>query len=225
MAHELRQPLSTIESIAYYLELALPHMDARVLEQLTRLRHLVEQSGWILNDALSLSRVNAERMEALDLDEMLSEFVLEQMQHDVHRPSFNLELSGVPVWMDYQQGRELVYGVCRLFRTLAKPGADIAIVTRVLATGRVLLRARTEGHSGDESSLPPGANLTLEWIEKIAAQSQATLFIRLSEPSRLELALEIPAAVPVPQQFVESVEGLPSFEEGAKPEQVAPSSL
>ena len=85
LAHELRQPLSTIESIAYYLELALPHGDPRVLEQLTRLRHLVEQSGWILNDTLSLARPASGHPEAVDLDEMLSEFVYEQVQHDSQR--------------------------------------------------------------------------------------------------------------------------------------------
>ena len=85
LAHELRQPLSTIESIAYYLELALPNADPRVLEQLTRLRHLVAQSGWMISDSLALSQEPDSRPEAIDLDELLSEFVLEQMQHDARR--------------------------------------------------------------------------------------------------------------------------------------------
>ena len=50
-AHELRQPLSTMESIAYYLELILPDADERGREQLEKLRKLVEQSNWIVAGA------------------------------------------------------------------------------------------------------------------------------------------------------------------------------
>ena len=48
IAHELRQPLSTIESIAYYLSLVLPRDGGRVHEQLTQVQRLVEQSNWII---------------------------------------------------------------------------------------------------------------------------------------------------------------------------------
>ena len=36
IAHEIRQPLSTIESIAYYLTLLIPGDDPKHREQLTR---------------------------------------------------------------------------------------------------------------------------------------------------------------------------------------------
>jgi hypothetical protein len=225
LAHELRQPLSTIESIAYYLELALPHSDPRVLEQLTRLRHLVEQSGWILNDTLSLAKTTILHPEAVDLDELLSEFVLEQVQHDAHRPHFDLELDGAPVWMDYQQGRELVHGICRFFRTIAKPGAEISIATGVLASGRILLRAMVEGQGGDDSSLPPGSQLTLEWLERIAAQNAATLQVRLSDASRFELSVEVPAAPRENPDLPEFDAAHLSFEGAETPEPVAPGIL
>ena len=225
LAHELRQPLSTIESIAYYLELALPHAEPRVLEQLTRLRHLVAQSGWILSDSLALSDVPAPRPEVIDLDEMLSEFVLEQMHHDACRVHFNLELSGAPAWMDYQQGRDLVHGICRFFGTVAKPGAEIYVATTVLADGGILLRAHAEGSTGDDANLPAGANLTIECIENIVARNSGSIFIRLSDPSRLEMAVEVPAAPLERALLPELDEALPSFEEVELPEQVAPGIL
>jgi len=225
LAHELRQPLSTIESIAYYLELALPNTDPRIQEQLTRLRHLVEQSGWILNDTLSLAQSSATRPQLVDLDEILSEFVLDQMQHDSHRPHFELQLSGAPAWMDYQQGRDLVHSICRLFRTLAKPGSDIVISTRVLTCGKVSMRARAEGIAGDEDSLPAGTNLTIEGIEKLAAQNGVALFIRLSDPSWLELSVEVPVA-PLSVSTVDEFDGaLPSLEAAGRREPVAPGIL
>ena len=225
LAHELRQPLSTIESIAYYLELALPHGDPRVLAQLTRLRHLVEQSGWILNDALSLSQPRFVNAEAVDLDEILSEFVLEQAQQDSHWPHFDLELSGAPVWMDFQQARELVQGICRFFRSVAKAGSEIRVDTRVLAGGSTLLRARVEGQSCDDASLPPGSNLTLEWMELIAAQNSATLVIQLLDPARLELTVEVPPARLEHSEFPEFEGAGASFGVAEQPEPAVQGTL
>jgi hypothetical protein len=52
LAHDLRQPLSAIEAIAYYLEMTLPveQLDAR--RHLARLQELVVQSDTILSDAV-----------------------------------------------------------------------------------------------------------------------------------------------------------------------------
>ena len=55
LAHELRQPLSTIEAIAYYLSMIVPPGDAKIQPQLARIRELVEQSNLILSTALGLA--------------------------------------------------------------------------------------------------------------------------------------------------------------------------
>ena len=55
IAHELRQPLSTIESIAYYLGLILPRDNEKIQDQLTRLQELIEQSNWIITSGLQLA--------------------------------------------------------------------------------------------------------------------------------------------------------------------------
>jgi signal transduction histidine kinase len=56
LVHELRQPLSGIESIAYYLEMALPHVEPKARTQFERLRRMVRQASWILEDAGRLAR-------------------------------------------------------------------------------------------------------------------------------------------------------------------------
>jgi len=55
LAHELRQPLSNIEAIAYYLSMILPPGDERIQPQLARIRELVEQSNLILSTALGVA--------------------------------------------------------------------------------------------------------------------------------------------------------------------------
>jgi signal transduction histidine kinase len=59
VAHELRQPLSNIEAIAYYLSMILPRGDAKIQLQLARIRELVEQSDLILSNALGLETAPA----------------------------------------------------------------------------------------------------------------------------------------------------------------------
>lgn len=55
LAHDLRQPLSTIEAIAYYLEMTLPPELLEARRHLMRLQKLVEDSNAILTDAVHAS--------------------------------------------------------------------------------------------------------------------------------------------------------------------------
>jgi len=52
LAHDLRQPLSTIEAIAYYLEITLPADQLEALRYLSRLRRTVEETNSILSNAI-----------------------------------------------------------------------------------------------------------------------------------------------------------------------------
>ena len=52
LAHDLRQPLSAIEAIAYYLEMTLPVEQLEARRHLARLQELVVQSDSILSDAV-----------------------------------------------------------------------------------------------------------------------------------------------------------------------------
>lgn len=51
LAHELRQPLSGIESIAYYLDMVLGEDDPAISQHCGRLRRMVQHANWVLNDA------------------------------------------------------------------------------------------------------------------------------------------------------------------------------
>ena len=76
LAHELRQPLSAIESIAYYLGLVLPPGDHRTREQTSRLQDLVDQAGWILTCGQELYNPAPLRLEPVDLEELITQCVI-----------------------------------------------------------------------------------------------------------------------------------------------------
>lgn len=48
VVHDLRQPLSSIETIAFYLSMVVPPADVRIQAQLARIRELVQESNEIL---------------------------------------------------------------------------------------------------------------------------------------------------------------------------------
>ncbi|MDQ2712890.1 MAG: hypothetical protein M3Y24_11805 [Acidobacteriota bacterium] len=50
LAHDLRQPLSTIESLAYYLEITT--VDDQVCGYLEKIRHMVNRANGILDHAI-----------------------------------------------------------------------------------------------------------------------------------------------------------------------------
>jgi signal transduction histidine kinase len=225
LSHELRQPLSAIESIAYYLQLALPGCDPKIADQLARLRALVDQSNWILSDALLLAQQGSVHPEALDLDEMVSEFVMDESFCEGPHPSFDLNLASIPVWMDYQQARQMVKNVCRLFRLAARPNSVIQIQTRVLPNGSVLLKAQAAGPVIEQDDMPAGTSLSLACLQKIAEENSASLFMNFADPLRLELGIEIPTA----RQNASALHAVASvpfaFVEDARRAPTAPDSL
>lgn len=75
LAHELRQPLSTIESIAYYLDLILPADALKARQQVEKLQQLVEQSNWIVSDAVDFAQAATASPEPVDLRQLVSSAV------------------------------------------------------------------------------------------------------------------------------------------------------
>lgn len=51
LVHDLRQPLSSIEAIAYYLEMTLPADQPEARQYMRRLQQLVEQAELVLDRA------------------------------------------------------------------------------------------------------------------------------------------------------------------------------
>jgi len=61
LAHEMRQPLSSIEAIAYYLEMTLPAEQFEARQYMSQLQRLVADSNAILERSLGPSRKGCAR--------------------------------------------------------------------------------------------------------------------------------------------------------------------
>jgi len=169
MAHELRQPLSTIESIAYYLNLVLPREDGRTREQLSRLQGLIEQSNWILSNGVRCVELSPAARELVDLEEIVSDAL-------AHRPAdiaVDAEFAGsLPqVLLDPGQGRDLVEGLLSLLSKGAGDAPPIHVSTRHEG-GRILLEIASPGRTPSQSA---GASLSLESARRSVHANGGTL--------------------------------------------------
>lgn len=129
LTHELRQPLSAIESIAYYLGMVLPE-EKKITSQLGRLRHLVEQMNWSLTDAVHLLQAAPVSPQVLDLHELITAVLAERAAQP--GPIFHPEFSEAPalVNMDAAQAAHLVRGVMLTMSQLPE-AANIMVRTAV----------------------------------------------------------------------------------------------
>jgi len=170
VAHELRQPLSNIESIAYYLTLVLPRTDAKVQEQLTRIRQLVEQSNWILSSGERLAASTPPAPQPLDFEELITEAV----SGSSTRRNLRLELAGsLPlIHLDPRQGRELAETLLMLIRPAATETNPAVLSTRASGAGGVVLEILT---SPSEGGLGAGSELSIESARQIVHAHGGTL--------------------------------------------------
>jgi light-regulated signal transduction histidine kinase (bacteriophytochrome) len=186
IAHDLRQPLSTIEAIAYYLSLVLPHDDEKTHEQLDRLQLLVEQSNWILSNGLSLNDPPTPAAEqaatSVDLEEIIAQTLAARPA-----PSVELQLSGsLPrISADPAATRALIGNLITLFRQVAT--ADHPAVVRTCPHPPGVAMEITTGAPGFRSIA--GGSLSLECARRAAEAQHGTLEVSFDGRVRLKLVL------------------------------------
>src|SRR3954453_1855151 len=137
VAHELRQPLSAIESIAYYLKLVLPDDHGAGRAHAARLQELVEQSNWIITCALQLADPAPFKAELLDLDELVTETMTARAEVD-HSPGTRAGGAGVEVKLagglprvrlDAARVRNLLENLLTLFQQVSGEQYPVTLTT------------------------------------------------------------------------------------------------
>jgi signal transduction histidine kinase len=175
VAHELRQPLSNIEAIAYYLSMVLPPGDVKLQAQITRIRELVEQSSWILSSALRLDGSAAAAPQPVILDELITEAV---SFSGAAQGNVILALSGdLPlVQLDPCAGRELVDSLLMLFRTMSAGDGPVTVTTSARPEGGVLMEIHVSGDCS-HGVYGAGSELALESARRTAAAHGGTFTV------------------------------------------------
>jgi K+-sensing histidine kinase KdpD len=189
IAHELRQPLSTIESIAYYLSLVLPRDGGRIQEQLTQLQRLVEQSNWILTSGLQLADPQPACPVLMNIEELVTHHA--SIRPSPHDTLLRLELAGdLPlVALDPGLGAALIENLFILFRQLATEAHPVILRTRA-AEKWVLLEISTSAPGfRSESMLGAGAVLSLRSARGIVEAHGGSLDLNIDPTEGIRLTV------------------------------------
>ncbi len=129
IASEVKQPLSTIESIAHYLNMVLPRTEAKARRQLRKLEEELHHIQWVLTDTLHLLQAAPTRPQLLDLTEVVSKDLDEWCPEQAAGCSVSLA-PGLPlVSLDLTQIEHLLRNLTTFFRRLSAPGRTVSIQT------------------------------------------------------------------------------------------------
>jgi len=204
IAHELRQPLSTIDSIAYYLDMILPRSEPRARVQVGKLQQLVQQASWILADSVYYLQASPPRPELLDLNEIVSEVLAESPAAD--RPTVNLILDDqLPlVRLDLEQARHLVRNLLFFVSQVAREASGIQICTwsEDRAVRLEFTCAANDLHVDDPEILfepfvphpPAGSGLALASVRRIAEAHGGSVWIKAEFQGSVTIGLTFPSA-------------------------------
>jgi signal transduction histidine kinase len=166
-AHEIRQPLSAIESIAYFLSLLPDNEKHR--EQLSRVQQLVEQSSWILSNSLALTDPRRAAPQLTDLDQLISE-TISLRPSSMDPPVIRERVSSLPlVPLDPSLARTLLENIFGLFRQLATLANPMRVRTSAASNGVQLEVSTSAPGYRSIHALPPGSVLSLDCSRRIAA--------------------------------------------------------
>jgi len=187
IAHELRQPLSAIESISYYLGLVLPRSDHRLRDQASRLQELVEQSNWILTCGLQLADDTPLALERLDLEELITQTASTRASHGDGYVHLALA-GGLPlIQMDPGRGRSLMENLFLLFERLSDEAHPVHLATSLAPTGVcVTLTAAMPGYRS-ELSFGPGCCLSLASARRTVAAHGGTFDLEVNPTAGIVL--------------------------------------
>lgn len=89
LAHDLRQPLSGIETSAYYIDMVVSEARPDLIPHCRRLRRMVQQASWLLDDAALAAAFRPEPQRPFSLEQVCAQvarrlFAEEEAVLDLH---------------------------------------------------------------------------------------------------------------------------------------------
>lgn len=192
LAHELRQPLSALESIAYYLQLThaggssvSPHVD--------RVQHLVDHANWVLSDMLNILQASTPAPAVVETAELVRD-VLEEGWLTEGLAIKHQEEELPQVFFDCEQLRHLFRTVLYFLRAVIGQPREVAMTFAQRAGSlRVEFLAMAPSISLD-ALYPPLASKGLLACKHIAAQNGGAFAVSRDDRGWMTVHAELPLA-------------------------------
>lgn len=120
LVHDVRQPLSGIENVAFMLEMASTADDQKTIARLEHLRHLVDQTNWILEDAVRASQVLEALPTPQDICQILRDAAARMSLREDRSLSLRLPQQAVIVSVDRDLMERLLHWVHQFSLSVAQ---------------------------------------------------------------------------------------------------------
>lgn len=127
--HEVRQPLSAIESAAFCLEMALESADEDLRQQCRRLRSMVSQASWLLDDASLDYALPASGDLRSSLNEEIHIIAGDLALHEETPIDLSLAVGQLPVALPAARLRRIVSHVLCFLLDVAQAGPEVSART------------------------------------------------------------------------------------------------
>jgi signal transduction histidine kinase len=200
VAHQIRQPLSVIQAIAYHLDLLLPDAGDAVQAQVGKLRQQAHEIDRILSDTIHYLQASPPRLRQTDLADLVSQHISDWA------PAGDLNIeprltSGLPgVRLDIQQVQHLLETLLLLFGKIAPAKTPILLSVTANGTEAVLeFAAAISNYSAGEVTQmfepfsTPGAGLKLASVSRIAGVHNARISVEPTATGGVSISVAFPA--------------------------------
>lgn len=194
LTHELRQPLSALESIAYYLQLKVADSDPDACAQVSRLEQMVDNANWVLSDILHLLPMAPPNTSSVGIAELADEVLSECWASEGLTIQQDFQPDLPRICADIDQLRHLFRSVLQfLRRTIEEPRT--VRVSAIPAADSVQIVFCTNAASTVTDALfrPLEAN-QLFTSRRIAENNRGKFTAEKEESGRLSIRLQLPAA-------------------------------
>ncbi|MBM3783737.1 MAG: HAMP domain-containing histidine kinase [Acidobacteria bacterium] len=192
LAHELRQPLSALESIAYYLRLTAGE-SSPMSHQVSRVQSLVDHANWVLSDMLNIFHIAPPSPGAVDCEELLREVLEERWVTE--GLTVRMEASEpLPVFADCEQLRHLLRTTIYFLRPAGKQAREIAVTMTEEAEALAIGMRVNAPEIPMESLYTPLASKSLLACQNIAELNGGQFRVARDIDGWLTVRIELPFA-------------------------------
>ncbi len=204
LAHQLRQPLSTIEAIAYYLSMTLPPRESKAIEQLEKMQLLVQEANVILSNAVHYFRAAPPHPVRIDLNDVVTDAMLEMRPWEGRPLRFTRGEGPIPVEVDPAQAAHMVRNLLDYFRRISSGAESVELVTSAteFEAGLTIRLAASDGADGelesllelDHPHLGSGSGLAMASVRRIIDANGGCIFAQAQPAGGILLSVTFPLA-------------------------------
>jgi signal transduction histidine kinase len=203
VAHQIRQPLSVIEAIAYFLDLVLSEAAEEGRSHVGKLRQQAHEIDRILSDTIHYLQASPPRFQQVDLARLVSHYVEELPPNSGLLIEQRLGGNLPRVEVDVQQVQHMLGNLLLLLTRIAPAGQTIGLAVFTEA-GNTVLKVETakSNYGADEvgsmfapfvpHAVSPG--LMLASAGRIAAAHRASISVDPAGEGGLSMSVTFPSS-------------------------------